>query len=67
MADLGALAKFVITQLCGQFWSRPLRHNVVRGRHLMARVICRSWHLRKAVFLALKFAHFLADFPLVPP
>ena len=67
MADLGALAKFVITQLCGHFWSRPLRHNVVRGWHLMARVISRSWHLRQAVFSALKFAHFLADFPLVPP
>ena len=67
MADLGALAKFVITQLCGHFWSRRLRHNVVRGWHLMARVISRSWHLRQAVFSALKFAHFLADFSLVPP
>ena len=66
MADLGALAKFVITQLCGHFWSRRLRQNVVRGWHLMARVISRSWHLRQAVFSALKFAHFLADFPLVP-
>ena len=67
MADLGALAKFVITQLCGHFWSSRFRQNVVRGWHLMARVISRSWHLRQAVFSALKFAHFLADFPLVPP
>ena len=67
MADLGALAKFVITQLCGHFWSRRLRHNVVRGWHLMARVISRSWHLRQVAFSALKFAHFLADFPLVSP
>ena len=29
MADLGGFAKFAITRLCGQFWSRRLRRNVV--------------------------------------
>ena len=28
MADLGGFAKFAITRLCGQFWSRRLRRNV---------------------------------------
>ena len=30
MADFGVFAKFVITRTCGHFWSRGLRHNVVR-------------------------------------
>ena len=29
MADLGVLAKFVITRLCGHLWSRSLQQNVV--------------------------------------
>ena len=33
MADLGGLARFSITQLCGQFWGRRLRRNVVRCLH----------------------------------
>ena len=30
MADLGGFARFTITRLCGQFWRRRLRRNVVR-------------------------------------
>ena len=30
MGDLGFLAEFVITRLCGRFWSRRLRRKVVR-------------------------------------
>ena len=30
MGDLGVLAEFVITRLCGRFWSRCLRRKVVR-------------------------------------
>ena len=30
MGDLGILAEFVITRLCGRFWSRRLRRKVVR-------------------------------------
>ena len=30
MGDLGVLAEFVITRLCGRFWSRRLRRKVVR-------------------------------------
>ena len=29
MGDLGVLAEFVITRLCGRFWSRRLRRKVV--------------------------------------
>ena len=65
MADLGALAKFVITRLCGHFWRRRLRRNFVQGLHLMARLIRRSCNLRRFFFSAPKFAHFLAEFPLV--
>ena len=30
MADFGVFAKSAITRTCGHFWSRGLRHNVVR-------------------------------------
>ena len=30
MGDLGVLAEFVITRLCGRFWSRRFRRKVVR-------------------------------------
>ena len=67
MADLVFLAQLVITRLCGHFWSRRLRQNVARCWHLMARLISRSRRLRPAFSQAQKFAHFLADFALVPP
>ena len=30
MGDLGVLAEFLITRLCGRFWSRRSRRKVVR-------------------------------------
>ena len=52
MADLGVLARFVITPLCGHFWSRRLRRKVVRCLHFKRILMNLSCHLRQAVFLA---------------
>ena len=37
MADLGGFARFTITRLCGQFWRRRLRQNVVAPPKLPAK------------------------------
>ena len=67
MADLGGFAKFAITRLCGQFWSRRLRGNVVRCLRFKRILMKISCNLRRLFFRPLKSALFLGGFPLVPP
>ena len=52
MADLGVLAKFVITRLYGHLWSRSLTQNVVLCLHFKCILIRRWCHLRQGVFEA---------------
>ena len=52
MADLGVLAKFVITRLYGHLWSRSLQQNVVLCLDFKCILIRRWCHLRQAVFEA---------------
>ena len=52
MADLGFLAKFVITPLYGHLWSRSLKQNVVLCLHFKCIFIRRWCHLRQGVFEA---------------
>ena len=48
MADLGVLAKFVITQLYGHLWSRSLQQNVALNFKC---ILIRRWcHLGQGVF-----------------
>ena len=50
MADLGVLAKFLITRLYGHLWSRSLHQNVVLCLPFK-RILIRRWcHLRQGVF-----------------
>ena len=67
MADLGGFARFTITRLCGQFWRRRLRRNVVRCLHFKRILMKISCDLRRLFFRPLKSAFFLGGFPLVPP
>ena len=50
MADLGVLAKFVITRLYGLLWSRSFYQNVVLCLHFECILIRRWCHLRHSVF-----------------
>ena len=52
MADLGVLAKFVITRLYGYLWKSSLQQNVVLCLHFKCILIRRWCHLRQAVFEA---------------
>ena len=52
MADLGVLAKFVITRLYGHLWSRSLQQNVVLSLHFKCILIRRWCHLCQDVFEA---------------
>ena len=52
MGDLGVLAEFVITRLCGRFWSRRLRRKVVPSMYYKRILMTISWHLGP-VFLEL--------------
>ena len=52
MADLGVLAKFVITRIYGHLWSCSLQQNVVLCLHFKCILIKRWCHLRQAVFEA---------------
>ena len=52
MADLGVLAKFVITRLYRHFWSRSLQQHVVLCLHFKCILIRRWCYLRQAVFEA---------------
>ena len=67
MADLGVLAKFVITRLYGPLWSRSLQQNVVLCLHFKSILIKRWCHLRQGVFEARIVAYFFDHFALVPP
>ena len=67
MADLGGFARFTITRLCGQFWGRRLRQNVVRCLHFKRILMKISCDLCRLFFRPLKSAFFLGGFPLVPP
>ena len=67
MGDLGALAKFVITRLCGHFWSRRLRRNVVRCLHFKRILMKISFNLHRAFFQALKFGLRFGRFSLGSP
>ena len=66
MGDLGVLAKYVITRLCGQFWGRRLRQNVVPSLSLKHMLIKRSCDLRQGVFKATKFGLLFPPFSLGP-
>ena len=66
-ADLGGFARFTITRLCGQFWRRRLRQNVVRCLHFKRILMKISCDLRRLFFRPLKSAFVLGGFPLVPP
>ena len=67
MADLGLLAKFVITRLCGHLWSRSLQQNVLLCLHLK-RILIRRWcHLRQGVFEARIVGLLFWAFSLGPP
>ena len=50
MADLGVLAKFVITRLYRNLWSRSLKQNVVLCLHFKCILIRRWCHLCYSVF-----------------
>ena len=67
MADLGVLAKFVITRLYGHLWSRSLQQNLLLCLHFKCILIRRWCHLRQGVFEApIVGLHFWA-FSLGPP
>ena len=66
MADLGVLAKFVITRLYGHLWSRSLKQNVVLCLHFKSILIKRWCHLRQGVFEARKVGLLLKLFFLDP-
>ena len=67
MADLGVLAKFVITRLYGHLWSRSLTQNVVLCLHFKCILIWRLCYLRQGVFEAPIVGLLLREFFLVPP
>ena len=66
-ADLGVLAKFVITRLCGHLWSRSLQQNVVLCLHLKCILIRRWGHLRQGAFEAPIVGLLFWAFCLGPP
>ena len=67
MADLGVLAKFVITRLCGHLWSRGLQQNVLLCLHFKCILIRRRCHLRQGVFEAPIVGLLFSAFCLGPP
>ena len=67
IADLGIVAKFVITRLYGHLWSRSLTQNVVLCLHFKCILIKRWCHLRQCVLEAPIVGPLLKAFPLVPP
>ena len=67
MADLGVLAKFVLTRLCGHLWSRSLQQNVVLCLHFKCILIRRWCHLRQGVFEAPIVGLLFWAFCLGPP
>ena len=67
MADLGVLAKIVITRLYGHLWSRSLQQNVVLCLHFKCMLIRRWCHLRQGVFEAPIVGLLFWAFSLGPP
>ena len=67
MADLGVLAKFVITRLYGHLWNRSLQQNVVLCLHFKCILIMRWCHLRQAAFEAPIVGLLFWAFCLGPP
>ena len=67
MADLGVLAKFVITRLYGHLWSRSLQQNVAQCLHFKCILIRRWCHLRQGVFEAPIVGLLFWAFSLGPP
>ena len=67
MADLGVLAKFVITRLYGHLWSRSLQQNVVLSLHFKCILIRRWCHLCQDVFEAPIVGLLFWAFSLGPP
>ena len=67
MADLGVLAKFVITRLYGHLWSRSLQQNVVLCLHFKRILIKIGCHLRQGVFEARIVDLLFWAFSLGPP
>ena len=67
MADLGVLAKFVITRLYGHLWSRSLQQNVALCLHFKCILIRRWCHLRQGVFEAPVAGLLFWAFSLGPP
>ena len=67
MADLGVLAKFVITRLYRHLWSRSLQQNVFLRLHFKSILIRRWYHLRQGVFEAPIVGQLLWAFCLGPP
>ena len=67
MADLGVLAKFVITRLYRHLWSRSLQQHVVLCLHFKCILITRRCYLRQAVFEAPIVGLLFWAFCLGPP
>ena len=67
MADLGVLAKFVITRLYGHLWSRSLHQNVVLCLPFKFILIRRWCHLHQGVFEAPIVGLLFWAFSLTPP
>ena len=67
MADLGVLAKFVITRLYGHLWSRSLHQNVVLCLPFKCLLIKRWCHLHQGVFEARIVGLLFWAFPLCHP
>ena len=67
MADLGVLAKFVITRLYRHLWSRSLQQNVFLCLHFKSILIRRWYHLRQGVFEAPIVGLLFWAFCLGPP
>ena len=67
MADLGVLAKFVITRLYGHLWSRSLQQNVALCLHFKCILIRRWCHLGQGVFEECIVGLLFWAFSLGPP
>ena len=66
MANWGSFARFTITWLCGRFWSRRLRRNVLGCLPFKRMLIEISCDLDRLFFRLLKSAFFLGGFTLFP-
>ena len=67
MADFCVLSNLDIARSCEHFWSRNLRHNVVRWLHFKRILIRRRWDLRRGILGAREFDLLFRRFSLGPP